>query len=651
MLLRKSLVILLALLLTAAVGAAVVFDWERTTNVNAFSGSPDGIQPGGDRENSYAWCMDKHSVQGVDYIYVGSNRDLIPLALLASGLTKEQMQQLFGNDVFLDPTDLRARVFRYRADGTQPWEQVYISPAMQTQQGLVPQDLGYRGAQAFNGDLYLVSMGSLWGTTRVLQFRADGSGPNEVLRIAATSQAATLRPVAVYDNQLAVGTGTNDIFVSAAPQTQPAGRGQSTVGWPQVASVADFGLPEPGAVGGLWEFESFNGYLYVSIGKNTDPKDEANNGFRLFKGRPVAENVKGRNQFGWEWTCVVGPGAPYPRGLGAGANAAVSLCVFKDHMYMGTFQDFAGLAGSGNFEYLVSHLNPCQVYRMDTSDNIEMLVGDPNAQFPDRLGNYGGGFYNISEEQAAAPDPINRTNMSMNQYLWWMDVHDGMLYVSTFDIRSFLKYITPENLAMFGMTQDQIDAVMQRIQILEQYNDNPAGFDLYCSADGINFAPVTRDGFGDPFNYGGRTLRSAGPGLFVGTANPFWGCQVYKVNARSVPEVPVRGASGGGGGCFVATAAFGSPMAQQVDTLRSFRDQYLVTNAPGRSFVAWYYENGPVGAAWMEAHPASKPLVRLALYPAVGMSWLAVNGLLWPSTAVAALLAAWALYRRRLRVR
>jgi len=293
-------------------------------------------------------------------------------------------------------------------------------------------------------------------------------------------------------------------------------------------------------------------------------------------------------------------------------------------------------------------MNPCQIYRMDASDRVDMVIGDRNNDFPARHGNYGGGFYNISGAQALAPEPINRTNMSMNQYMWWMDVHQDRLYVSTFDIRTFLRYITPANLAMFGMDPDQIEAVMQRIQILEQFNDNPPGFDLYCSQDGINFAPVTRDGFGDPYNYGGRTLRATGQGLFVGTANPFWGCQVYNVNARVTPD-PTGGS--GGGACFVATAAFGSPMAAQVDTLRSFRDRYLLPNAPGRDFVAWYYQNGPVGAAWMEAHPASKPLVRLALYPAVGVSWLAVNGLLGPTTALAVLLAAWALVRRRLRTR
>jgi len=71
-------------------------------------------------------------------------------------------------------------------------------------------------------------------------------------------------------------------------------------------------------------------------------------------------------------------------------------------------------------------------------------------------------------------------------------------------------------------------------------------------------------------------------------------------------------------GCFIATAAYGYYSAPEVQALRNFRDRYLLTNRPGSAFVRWYYEHGPVGAAYLDAHPASKPLVRAALLPAVG---------------------------------
>jgi len=70
--------------------------------------------------------------------------------------------------------------------------------------------------------------------------------------------------------------------------------------------------------------------------------------------------------------------------------------------------------------------------------------------------------------------------------------------------------------------------------------------------------------------------------------------------------------------CFIATAAFGYYSAPEVQALRAFRDHYLLTNSAGAAFVRWYYEHGPVAAAYINAHPAYKPVVRAALMPAVG---------------------------------
>ncbi len=51
--------------------------------------------------------------------------------------------------------------------------------------------------------------------------------------------------------------------------------------------------------------------------------------------------------------------------------------------------------------------------------------------------------------------------------------------------------------------------------------------------------------------------------------------------------------SGGGGGCFIATAAFGSYQEHHVWILRQFRDRYLLTSIPGRAFVRFYYSHSP----------------------------------------------------------
>ena len=50
---------------------------------------------------------------------------------------------------------------------------------------------------------------------------------------------------------------------------------------------------------------------------------------------------------------------------------------------------------------------------------------------------------------------------------------------------------------------------------------------------------------------------------------------------------------GEGGECFIATAAYGTPMNKNIDVLRKFRDKILIGNSPGESFVKTYYSTSP----------------------------------------------------------
>jgi len=78
-------------------------------------------------------------------------------------------------------------------------------------------------------------------------------------------------------------------------------------------------------------------------------------------------------------------------------------------------------------------------------------------------------------------------------------------------------------------------------------------------------------------------------------------------------------------GCFIATAAYGTPMAEEIEILREFRDDYLLTNPLGRALVDLYYRVSPLIADFISEHSSLKPIVRAGLLPAVAMSAAAVN--------------------------
>ncbi|MFK8014451.1 MAG: CFI-box-CTERM domain-containing protein [Gammaproteobacteria bacterium] len=73
----------------------------------------------------------------------------------------------------------------------------------------------------------------------------------------------------------------------------------------------------------------------------------------------------------------------------------------------------------------------------------------------------------------------------------------------------------------------------------------------------------------------------------------------------------------GGGGCFIATAAWGATWDDNVVTLTRFRDEFLLHHGFGRRFVAWYYRTSPPFADYIRERPALRAGVRAGLTPVV----------------------------------
>ena len=67
---------------------------------------------------------------------------------------------------------------------------------------------------------------------------------------------------------------------------------------------------------------------------------------------------------------------------------------------------------------------------------------------------------------------------------------------------------------------------------------------------------------------------------------------------------------GSSGGCFIATAAYGTPTAKQIDVLREFRDMVLLKNTIGSQFVALYYRFSPPVADFIAGNELLRTVVR-----------------------------------------
>jgi len=125
---------------------------------------------------------------------------------------------------------------------------------------------------------------------------------------------------------------------------------------------------------------------------------------------------------------------------------------------------------------------------------------------------------------AGQKNPISGLNVGfswfLNQHMWRMAVHDSRLYVGTFD-----------------------ESVLLRLQSGGAAYQPEFGFDLWWTEDGSYFSQVDQQGFGDGFNMGVRSLQSTPLGLFLGTANPFYGLEVFRganttpVNLFAAPAV------------------------------------------------------------------------------------------------------------------
>ena len=411
------------------------------------------------------------------------------------------------------------------------------------------------------------------------------AGLNSVQDYAAAHKegiSTGIRGMCVYNDQLVISNVTMDAATGKSSATLLISSDPEK-GFTQIAdSESLFNYPAYRYAdsiygGSIWDMVEYNNSLYVSICTGTldnMPNKNTMQSFALVRGDRNADGT-------FTWTPVAGDqkkdGARYTFGIDPERtrSGAANLMVFNDYLYIGEYNDEeialervlfskTGKNADGQFgggldcRFLNANLDQSvNLYRMDKNENMELVVGNSTKMFPNgSLSGLKSGF-----------------GRNENQYIWRMEVYDGKLYVGTHDASSLLEcfgqfvngnllrrtpsewkdqwsYLkalmealatvdpngtgNPDTLAQtikfsynFVFKNITVRNIASAIKLLNYLRTAKRGFDLYVTEDGVNFETITIDGFGDPYNHGLRVFATTDQGLCLGTANPFYGTQIW----------------------------------------------------------------------------------------------------------------------------
>lgn len=383
--------------------------------------------------------------------------------------------------------DRRAQIWCYDP-GPDRWEMLHQAPMVEGSDGRpTAREIGYRSMVVHHGSA--TTAPALYVSTW-----APGRAPGAlILRCTDGRHFEPVTPYGVTDPPFST-TRSLTVFrdrVHFAPTAQ-RGRsgGQQNIARPQILASAtpeagDWvevnppGFDDPGNLG-IFSLAVANDTLYAGTLNLS--------GFQIWASDGSADTRDGgRGHYRWRRIC--------DRGAGRGPlnQAVASMCAFRGALYVG-----GGIQGGGNDRVNKVGPAPAEILRVNADDSVDVIVGDrSDATDREPLSGLPAGFGHF-----------------FNGYIWAMVAHDGWLYCGTYDWSVTLRW------AKFDRAPPRVRALLERVG-REAIIAAEGGADLWRSADGENWLPVCRRGFGNPYNWGIRNLVSTPHGLFVGTANVF----------------------------------------------------------------------------------------------------------------------------------
>ena len=483
--------------------------------------------PHNSRAFSMAWFKDK--------LYVGTGRDILALRYFAprdlppfDPYPVEVPPDPFWHDYDSDGVfdegeglDTRAQIWRYTPPEppappeTGEWEMVYQAPweeiSMDTYVG---REYGYRSMAVTNNpdgtDKALYVGTNIVTGDGALILRTETGEDFEIVSHwlgLPIGQATAIRNILVFNEKLyAAPMGQATLFKTIYEGVYDGGEISF-----RAINQDGFGNPENEYI---YTMCVFNDHIYAGT---LNPFA----GFEIWKTDGITPDPQ--NPDFYEWTLVVDEGA-YRGPLN---ETVVSLHPFTDpdgneYLYVG-----GGIQGGGCDKGYEPQIGPgtAEMVRIKPDDTWELICGDV------REDPYGNPIVPI----AGFAEPFGPGfDDPFTGYFWQMEVHNGWLYVGTFDNSSLLPYIPTEEI-----TADELrEAIEENPELVNHIVESTGGFDFWKTQDGVSWYPITWTGFHNNFNMGIRSFQSTPFGLFVGVSNEFTDAPVPDGGAQVWLGVP-----------------------------------------------------------------------------------------------------------------
>ena len=451
------------------------------------------------RQNNYAWSISELE----NYIYVGTGRNL-------SNLIQNSLNTLDMNSISLSftgniPSDIKlpkeftpntidmgGEIWRYKKDGSCPWERVYKAPESS-------EIVGFRSMISYtrpNGETSLYAC--CYNMSPKILILKSNNGINWVTLDTNITDGNSSRSIIIHKGKIymsIINEKSSDIntliYCSNDPELE---------GWQLITSSEIYNNPRGQAA----SLCSFNGHLYAGT--------VLPYGFEIWR-TDDDETEKS------SWKRIVDKGA------GDASNVIpLTMEAFKNHLYVGTAAHITNedYNGSGSLP-----LRGFDLIRIDKSDKWQLVAGSRplipsdtvTGKRTDPLSGLASGFGEMA-----------------NAFCWQLKEYNNELYLATFDwsilgepiYSSLLENKNklsklPENKTLKFLLNNPFI-----VKLFLKAQKNTYGFDLWKSKDGVHWNAININGFGNPHNNGIRTLFVSSEGnLYLGTSNLFEGCEVW----------------------------------------------------------------------------------------------------------------------------